>query len=418
LNFDLIPPGLKLLLLGLVNGYFNLPLGCVLLTFDFKFIRFLSVSSFIVAVMPLNLFKFQTTQQSDPSNSSAKNPQPRQSFKIDAKLWRTVLSVVFFILGAASVGWGGLNLLDHAQVPECAYLVDEQRQPTCLLEEYHVSAETEQIATDSAGLADTSVSSLNSAKEFQPLPQGLGQITVQILGAVEAPGVYQLNFSHRLGDLFKLAGGLVEDADQQYVIRNFNLAQRLKDEQRIYIPFKQERELSDLLAEYCRLGGQVSAGSVQIGTGSGTSSGTSSGTNSSSASSSPTASLVKTPAPSDPSPKIDVSAGVTEKPAAQVSPTTPIGQPTQISQEDQDFLLSQQDGEAGSDGADPQSGDQEDCISINHATSEELQTLNGVGPSTATKIIDGRPYFNINDLLNVSGIGPATLEKLEPHVCL
>jgi len=80
-------------------------------------------------------------------------------------------------------------------------------------------------------------------------------------------------------------------------------------------------------------------------------------------------------------------------------------------------LLSQQDGEAGSDGADPQSGDQEDCISINHATSEELQTLNGVGPSTATKIIDGRPYFNINDLLNVSGIGPATLEKLEPHVC-
>ncbi len=58
------------------------------------------------------------------------------------------------------------------------------------------------------------------------------------------------------------------------------------------------------------------------------------------------------------------------------------------------------------------------CISINNATSEELETLNGVGPSTAQKIIDGRPYTKIEDLLNVSGIGEATLNKFKDSICL
>ena len=58
------------------------------------------------------------------------------------------------------------------------------------------------------------------------------------------------------------------------------------------------------------------------------------------------------------------------------------------------------------------------CISINNATLQELETLNGVGPSTAQKIIDGRPYSKIEDLLNVSGIGEATLNKFKDRICL
>ena len=58
------------------------------------------------------------------------------------------------------------------------------------------------------------------------------------------------------------------------------------------------------------------------------------------------------------------------------------------------------------------------CISINNATLQELETLNGVGPSTAQKIIDGRPYTKIEDLLNVSGIGEATLNKFKDSICL
>ena len=59
-----------------------------------------------------------------------------------------------------------------------------------------------------------------------------------------------------------------------------------------------------------------------------------------------------------------------------------------------------------------------ECININTASKEELTTLNGVGDSTAQKIIDGRPYTKIEDLLNVSGIGQATLDKFKDKICV
>lgn len=58
------------------------------------------------------------------------------------------------------------------------------------------------------------------------------------------------------------------------------------------------------------------------------------------------------------------------------------------------------------------------CVSLNKASKDELETLSGVGPSTAQKIVDGRPYTKLEDLLNVSGIGDATYARLEPYICL
>lgn len=59
-------------------------------------------------------------------------------------------------------------------------------------------------------------------------------------------------------------------------------------------------------------------------------------------------------------------------------------------------------------------------VNINTATSEELQTLNGVGPATAEKILDYRAangaFKTIEDLKNVSGIGDKTFEKLKEHI--
>lgn len=56
------------------------------------------------------------------------------------------------------------------------------------------------------------------------------------------------------------------------------------------------------------------------------------------------------------------------------------------------------------------------AINVNAATRGELMSIPGVGEVTANRIIESRPYAAIDDLLKVNGIGPATLEKMEPHV--
>ena len=43
-------------------------------------------------------------------------------------------------------------------------------------------------------------------------------------------------------------------------------------------------------------------------------------------------------------------------------------------------------------------------ININTATTDELESLSGVGASLAQQIIDGRPWSSVNDLANISGI--------------
>jgi competence protein ComEA len=62
------------------------------------------------------------------------------------------------------------------------------------------------------------------------------------------------------------------------------------------------------------------------------------------------------------------------------------------------------------------------AININTATSQELQTLRGIGPSKARAIIEHRkqhgPFKTTQELVNVPGIGEKTLRRLEKDLIL
>jgi competence protein ComEA len=62
------------------------------------------------------------------------------------------------------------------------------------------------------------------------------KIKVDIEGAVEKPGVYEIPFDSRIEDVLISAGGLSVKADREYVSKSVNLAQKLIDGAKIYIP--------------------------------------------------------------------------------------------------------------------------------------------------------------------------------------
>jgi beta-lactamase superfamily II metal-dependent hydrolase len=52
-------------------------------------------------------------------------------------------------------------------------------------------------------------------------------------------------------------------------------------------------------------------------------------------------------------------------------------------------------------------------VDLNEATIEELMQIPGIGPTTAKKVIQGRPYRSIDDLSKLQGLGSARLAELE-----
>lgn len=51
-------------------------------------------------------------------------------------------------------------------------------------------------------------------------------------------------------------------------------------------------------------------------------------------------------------------------------------------------------------------------VSLNHATTADLEGLPGIGPALAARIVAGRPFRSLADLDRVRGIGPAKLRAL------
>lgn len=166
--------------------------------------------------------------------------------------------------------------------------------------------------------------SSGSSKEiiFEAGNNGLSsqeKIAVDVEGAVIKPGVYSLASNSRLQDALIMAGGLSDQADREWVAKNLNLATKLIDGSKIYIP-----KIGESIKSSKGITGITSNGKT-----------------------------------------IDQASGL---------------------------------------------------INVNSASLEELDTLPGIGPVTAEKIISNRPYISIEELLNKKVVGSKVFEQIKEKI--
>lgn len=146
----------------------------------------------------------------------------------------------------------------------------------------------------------------------------LFSMQVDIEGAVVHPGVYKMSQNARVQDALIAAGGLSASADRQIVAKSLNLAAKLTDGIKVYVPKIGEE------------GAPSTIGSVN----------------------------------------------------------------------NQGTVLGQQTGP----------------ININSASADELDSLSGVGPVTAQKIIAGRPYGSVDDLLAKKVVSQSVFAKIKDKI--
>jgi competence protein ComEA len=157
-------------------------------------------------------------------------------------------------------------------------------------------------------------------------------ITVDVSGSVTSPDVYSFTSTPRIKDVIEKAGGLTDEADKEYISRNFNMARFVSDQEKIYLPSKAEIQ-SNIFTEDSR--------SLQY---------------------------------------LSVTQNTNNSAASKTS--------------------------------------SQGKISINSASAEELDTLEGIGVTLAKAIIDHRPYKNINELVSKKALKQATFNKIKDSVTL
>ena len=101
--------------------------------------------------------------------------------------------------------------------------------PQTPVQETNLQAEVTAVSKDSV-----SEKEVRKEEKEEPLEQDL--ITVDVKGAVIAPGIYDLPVGSRVNDAVQKAGGLTDQADS----KSLNLAQKVSDEALVYVPTKGE----------------------------------------------------------------------------------------------------------------------------------------------------------------------------------
>ena len=148
-----------------------------------------------------------------------------------------------------------------------------------------------------------------------------GEVFVDVGGAVIKPGLYKLTGGARVNDALVAAEGLSEKADRDWFSKNINLAAKLTDGAKIYIPLKGVTQVvSQSVSAGVSSGGEVAG--IKVG----------------------------------------------------------------------------------------------GKINVNAASASELDTLWGVGPVTAEKIINGRPYASVEELKTKKILKSNVYERIKDEV--
>ncbi len=89
-------------------------------------------------------------------------------------------------------------------------------------------------------------------------------VKVDIQGSVVTPGVYEFEDGDIIDDALRKAGGLLETADYGYVDKNINRAETLKDQQKIYIPAKEETSVDNVDTKNSYTSGKININTASL----------------------------------------------------------------------------------------------------------------------------------------------------------
>lgn len=113
----------------------------------------------------------------------------------------------------------------------------------------------QQLQNSSAAATGSSVYNNEIEEQKQPSPQPTNnpiastEIVVYVGGAVQKSGLYTIPSTARIGEAIEAADGLQRAADAVFVQKEMNLAGKLKDGDKIYVPFQGEKALEQLLTQ-------------------------------------------------------------------------------------------------------------------------------------------------------------------------
>ncbi len=133
--------------------------------------------------------------------------------------WRNILTKLFLLIGIGTLSVG--------------LYIQFLYSPQTVTEFNIEDTKTEQKESKDISIQqDASQSTVSASKNTQ--------INVDVSGAVNKPGVVTLSIDARLTTALDAAGGLNKSADSAWVARNLNLATKLSDGDKVYIPIKGE----------------------------------------------------------------------------------------------------------------------------------------------------------------------------------